>query len=259
MADLDLQAALDFALDATWNAGRISLGYFQSSIEIETKADQSPVTIADRLTEQRLREMISRAYPDHGIIGEEYGDTRSGQRYTWVIDPIDGTKSFVCGVPLYACLLALLEDGDPIVGVAHFPALNETIQAARGLGAHWNGRRARVSSVDRLEKAVMLASDIGGHERYGKRESFDRLIAATSIHRTWGDSYGYLLVATGRAEIMGDSKMQIWDCAPFGVILPEAGGTFTTWDGRATIDGGEAIATNGALFAAVMALTSENR
>ncbi len=250
---MKLQPYLDFALDATWQAGRITLGYFQTGITVERKDDNTPVTAADRAAEKRLRSLIGERFPDHGIIGEEYGEHAAASALKWIIDPIDGTKSFACGVPIYGCLLALVENGRPLVGVAHFPALNETIYAARGSGCFWNGRRARVSTQSTLGDAVLLASEIGNYEK--KDAAFRRLVGSTYIQRTWGDSYGYLLVATGRAEIMLDAKMHIWDCAPFGVIMEEAGGTFTDWQGTPTIDGGEALATNGALFNQVMAIT----
>jgi histidinol phosphatase-like enzyme (inositol monophosphatase family) len=249
---MNLQPFLDFALDATWQAGRLLLGYFQTSVAVERKSDNSPVTIADRTAEQHLRSMISAKFPDHGIIGEEYGEQPGTGGLSWVIDPIDGTKSFTSGVPLYACLLALTEGDHTHVGVAHFPALGETVYAARGLGCFWNGRRARVSSVGAMADAVLLASEIGS---YGdKAAGFERLVASTYIQRTWGDAYGYMLVATGRAEIMLDARMQVWDCAPFGVIMEEAGGTFTDWKGKPTIFGGEAVATNGVLFDRAMEL-----
>ncbi|MCS7071651.1 MAG: inositol monophosphatase family protein [Anaerolinea sp.] len=252
----DRQAALEFALDAAYLAGRITLGYFQAGIKPERKGDNTPVTIADRSAEQKLRELIAAAYPGDGIIGEEYGRSAGETGYTWIIDPIDGTKSFVSGVPIYGCLLALVDrDDQPLVGVAHYPALNETIAAVKGQGAYWNGRRARVSTTADLADAVLLMSDIVGYDERGKGEAFRTLVSATYIQRTWGDSYGYLLVATGRADIMIDPVMNIWDCAPFGVILPEAGGTFTDWRGKPTINAGESIATNGALFDAVLAIT----
>lgn len=250
---MNLQPLLDFALDAMWQAGRLTLGYFQTGVAVERKSDNSPVTIADKSAEQLLRKLISQRFPDDGLLGEEYDEEPGSSGLTWIIDPIDGTKSFTAGVPIYGSLLALVEDGKPLLGVANYPALNETVYAARGLGAFWNGRRARVSTVSRLEDAVFLASEIG---HYGAKDAaFQQLVNATYIQRTWGDSYGYLLVATGRAEIMVDGKMAVWDCGPFPVILEEAGGTFTDWQGKTTIYGGESIATNGALFDAVMALT----
>ncbi len=249
-----LRSLLEFALDAAWQAGRITLGYFQAGITAERKADNTPITIADRQAEQKLRELISRYWPDHGIIGEEFGRQAGSSGLTWILDPIDGTKSFVHGVPLYANLIALADGEAPLLGVAHFPALGETVYAARGEGCYWNGRRARVSSVNRLEDATLLTSDLNSFALHGKAEAWQRLVDATYIQRTWGDAYGYALVATGRAEIMVDPVMEIWDCGPLQVILEEAGGTFTDWRGMPTIHAREAIATNGALFEAVMRL-----
>lgn len=252
MPDSNFEPHLNFALDAAWQAGRISLGYFQTAIEVERKRDASPVTRADREAEQRIRGLIERTWPDHGIIGEEYGERKAQSEYTWIIDPIDGTKSFISGVPLYACLIALVHHGDPVVGVAHFPALNETVYARRGGGAYWNGRRVRVSAVSRLKDAALMGSEVafGGDEQAG----WERLCAATRIQRTWGDGYGYALVATGRADLMLDPRMNVWDNAPFGVILPEAGGTFSDWRGRFTIEAKQTIATNGLLRSQALAV-----
>ena len=252
---MNLAPYLEFALDAAWQAGRITLGYFQTQPTVERKSDNSPVTIADKEAERKLRALIGQAFPDHGVIGEEFGEQPGASQLTWIIDPINGTKSFVQGVPLYGVLLALVEDQKPLVGVAHFPALNETVYAMRGGGCYWNGRRTHVSAVKHLREAVLLASDINQFERTGKAGAWSRLVDETYIQRTWGDAYGYLLVATGRAEIMLDAKMQVWDCAPLQVIMEEAGGTFTDWQGTPTIYGGESIATNGALFEQVMEIT----
>jgi histidinol phosphatase-like enzyme (inositol monophosphatase family) len=248
----ELRSTLDFALDATWQAGRITLSYFQTGVVAERKGDNTPVTIADREAEKRLRELIGRYSPESGIIGEEYGEQPGTNGQTWIIDPIDGTKSFIHGVPLYGCLLALVQDGQAQVGIAHFPALNETLYASRGGGCYWNGRRARVSSVDNLQDATLLCSDFTGYRSY--QPAFEALVSSTYIQRTWGDSYGYFLVATGRAEIMLDPYMAVWDCGPFGVIMEEAGGTFTDWNGTPTIYGGSSIGTNGVLFDKVMAM-----
>jgi len=250
----ELDDWLAFALDAAYQAGRLTLGYFLRGIEVERKEDQSPVTVADRAAEETLRQMIHARFPADGIIGEEYGDQAGTSGRSWVIDPIDGTKSFLSGVPLYANLVALIDDTtrESLVGVAHFPALNETLYARRGGGAFWNGRRARVSKKTALAQSVALTSDFNMWD--GREESWRRIVAATYFQRTWGDAYGYLLVATGRAELTVDPYMYLWDAAPFGVILPEAGGTFTDWKGTATIDGGEAFATNGVLFDEVLRL-----
>lgn len=251
-----LQDALDFALDATWRAGRSTLGLFQTGLAVERKADQSPVTEADKGAERLLRDMIERNYPDDGVIGEEYGRREGRSGRTWIIDPIDGTKSFIHGVPIYGCLLALSEGDHALVGVAHFPALNETVSAARGLGCFWNGRRAHVSTQSELREATLLLSEVTGY--YGNQSAFDALVAHTRIQRTWGDSYGYMLVATGRADVMVDPAMHIWDNGPFDVIMPEAGGTFTDWSGRTGLSAPATVATNGILFDSVMALVRQN-
>ena len=251
-----LDALLAFALDAAWQAGRVTLGHYQTGLAAERKADNSPVTLADRQAEQKLRDLITTAWPDHALIGEEYGHQpgRSDSGYTWIIDPIDGTKSFISGVPFYAVLLALVKDEQPLLGVMNFPALNEMVYARRGGGCFWNGRPARVSAVSRLADAVLLASDLDTFARFNRQDAFQQLIDATYFQRTWGDAYGYALVATGRAEIMLDPVMAVWDCGPLQVILEEAGGTFTDWRGTPSIFGGEALATNGALFESVMEL-----
>jgi histidinol phosphatase-like enzyme (inositol monophosphatase family) len=252
MESTSLQMYLDFALDAAWQAGRITLGYFQTGIRLERKADNSPVTIADKQSEQKLRELIGRHWPDHGIIGEEFGQQAGQTNLTWTIDPIDGTKSFVQGVPIYAVLIALTDGTRPLVGVAHFPALNETIYAIQGGGCYWNGRYTHVSSVSDMKDAVVLASEINAFEKPDKAEAWKRFIQASYFQRTWGDAYGYALVATGRAEVMLDPWMAVWDCGPLQVILEEAGGTFTDWKGNPTIYAGESIATNGLLYNDVM-------
>ncbi|MCD6289241.1 MAG: histidinol-phosphatase [Anaerolineae bacterium] len=254
MSTPSLRSLLDFALDAAWQAGRITLGYFQTGVMVERKADNTPVTIADRQAEQKLRDLIARYWPEHGIIGEEFGTQGAVSGLSWILDPIDGTKSFVHGVPLYATLIALADGTGPLIGVAHFPALGETVYAARGEGCYWNGRRAHVSQVDDLADAALLSSEMNNFAAAGRAAAWQRLVDATYIQRTWGDAYGYALVATGRAEIMVDPEMEVWDCGPLQVILEEAGGTFTDWKGTPTIYGGEAIATNGLLFDQVMEL-----
>lgn len=261
-SDPSLDTLLHFALDAAWQAGRVTLAHFQTGLVAERKADDSPVTIADRETEQILRRLITERWPEHSLIGEEYGHTegtRGSEGYTWVIDPIDGTKSYISGVPLYAVLLALVKDTEPVLGVMHFPGLNDMVYAARGRGCYWNGRPSRVSNVSNLSEAVLLASDLNTFSLYNRQGAFQRLIDSTYIQRTWGDAYGYALVATGRAEVMLDPVMAIWDCGPLQVILEEAGGTFTDWQGTPTIFGGEAIATNGLLFDEVMAIVRDGK
>jgi histidinol-phosphatase len=245
---MSLRDLMEFAVDAAWQAGKITLEYFQTPIVPDMKADASPVTIADRRAEERLREMIAARFPDHGVLGEEYGETAPGAAYRWILDPIDGTASFVRGVPLYGVLVALEFEGEPVVGVANLPALGELVYAARGEGCYWNGRRARVSPVARLDEALVLTTDPSSMAHYGRDAAYTRLCAASRAQRTWGDCYGHILVATGRAEAMLDPIMKIWDCAALLPILVEAGGTFTDWSGHPTHAAPEALSTNGVLL-----------
>jgi len=253
----DTQTLLQFALDAAWKAGRSTLGYYQTGVQAERKSDNTPVTLADRQAEQILRDMIKETWPDHGMIGEEYGHENSDAPYCWIIDPIDGTKSFVSGVPLYSTLLALTDGDEALVGVAYFPVLDDIIYAVRGGGCYWNGRRVHVSQTSILSEAVLLTSELNFFHLSNRWQAWQRLVENTYVQRTWGDAYGYFLVATGRADIMLDPAMHLWDCAPLQVILQEAGGTFTDWKGTATIHGGESVATNGLLFDKVMDIVGE--
>lgn len=254
----NIAGILEFALETMYSAGRITLGYFQAGVDVERKGDNSPVTIADKSAEQAVREALTRYFPAHGIVGEEFGRSNEGARYQWIVDPIDGTKSFIHGVPIYGSLLALTDTQAPaseatLIGIAHFPALGEMVYATRGGGCFLNGRRMTTRKTATLADATFLFSDVVG---YGDRlDVWKQLVDSTYIQRTWGDSYGYALVATGRADIMLDPIMNLWDSAPFGVILPEAGGTFTNWQGDATIYDSSTVATNGLLFDAVMAVT----
>jgi histidinol phosphatase-like enzyme (inositol monophosphatase family) len=252
--DPSLRELMEFAVEAAWQAGKITLEYFQASFDLELKADLSPVTVADRRAEQALREAIERRYPDHAVLGEEFGETGpKGARFRWVLDPIDGTASFVRGVPLYGVMVAVERDGESVVGVVNLPALGEVVYAARGEGAHWNGRRARVSAVDRLEDALVLSTGETAMARFGRGAAYERLRSASKTQRTWGDCYGHMLVATGRAEVMLDPIMNLWDNAALLPILVEAGGTFTDWSGNATHTAPEALSTNGLVLDRVLA------
>jgi histidinol-phosphatase len=244
---------LDFAVDAAWQAGRLTLAHFQTELDVLWKGDNSPVTIADRQAEALLRRLIERQYPDHAIVGEEYGElAREDATFRWIIDPIDGTRSFIRGVPLYGVLVGLEVEGEMVVGVANFPALNEMVAAARGEGCTWNGRPCRVSTVDRLPEALVCFTDGGSFAEHGRERPWEALAAHCHTQRGWGDAYGHVLVATGRAEVMLDPIMSPWDCAALLPILEEAGGTFTDWEGERTIYGNNAISTNGHLLDEVL-------
>lgn len=231
-------------------AGDVALTHYRTAITVETKGDGSPVTIADRESEQAARDWIVQRFPADGILGEEFGarDGTSGRR--WLLDPIDGTKSFVRGVPLWGTLIAVAEGDRVLAGCAYFPAVNEIIAAAPGEGCWWNGRRASVNSVDTLAGATALVTDDRTFGLAAQRDSWMALADAVAIARSWGDCFGYLLVATGRAEVMVDPIINPWDAACFLPIIEEAGGVFTSLGGERTAFGGHAIATNKALDAA---------
>jgi histidinol phosphatase-like enzyme (inositol monophosphatase family) len=211
------------------------------------------VTVADRETERYLRASIEKAFPDDAILGEEEGEKPGASDRRWILDPIDGTYSFVHRVPLYGVLIGLEIEHEAVLGVVNLPALDDLVYAARGIGCFWNDRAARVSSTESLTDALLLATDFGTCEVHGFGRAAEILQRQVHARRTWGDAYGHLLVATGRADIMLDPVMNVWDCAALLPILEEAGGTFTDWQGQRTIRGGNAISTNGALFESVMA------
>ena len=250
---------LDFAVDVAWRGGRATLAYYQTGIAAELKSDASPVTAADRTAERVMRELIERHYPHDAILGEEEGGTHGAAPRRWILDPIDGTRTFLRGVPFYGVLVAVEADTQPVLGVMHFPALAETVYAARGLGCWWNGRRAVVSDVQSLDQALVLTTDVENIERRRDRRDWDRLRAEAALCRTWGDCYGYALVATGRAEAMLDPVVAIWDTAPLAPIIEEAGGVLTDWYGAAGPRGDSAVATNAALARQVRSLLGTQR
>jgi len=249
---VELKQLLDFAVDIAREAGKITLRYYQGTFVAERKADNSFVTIADREAEAYLRSRIAAAFPDDSILGEEEGERTGSSKRRWILDPIDGTYSFVHRVPLYGVLIGLELDDEPVLGVVNLPALGEIVYAARGLGCFWNEDVARVSVTSDLDKALLLSTDFGVCEQYGFGPAAASLQSQVQARRTWGDAYGHVLVATGRADIMLDPIMNVWDCAALLPILQEAGGTFTDWNGKSTIHGGNAISTNGVLFDEVM-------
>ncbi len=259
-ADDALRKRYRFACTIAAAAGRRTLRFFRSSrVAVETKADHTPVTRADRETEAFLRERIAAAFPEDGIIGEEHGVSEGTGPYRWILDPIDGTRSFICGVPLYGTLIGLQRDGASVAGVIEVPALGESVHACTGEGAWYcrRGRkpaRARVSAGATLENAVFLTSDIDAFHKRGAAGAFDELGRRCRVTRTWGDCYGYLLVATGRADLMIDPRMSVWDAAAVLPVVEEAGGRFADWRGRATVAAGEGVACNEALLRQVLPL-----
>ena len=248
-----LQAAAELAR----LTGDVALGYYRRALAVETKADGSPVTAADRDAERAAREWVAARFPEDGVLGEEFGLLRPEARRRWILDPIDGTKSFVRGVPLWGTLVAVAEGERVLAGAAYFPAVGELVCAAPGEGSWWNGARCAVSEQPSLGAATVLTTDDRFPGRPSRRAAYAALAARASVARGWGDCYGYLLVATGRAEAMVDDLMSPWDAAALQPIVTEAGGVFTSWSGQPTAFGGDAIATNAALAGEVRAVLRE--
>ena len=254
VSGVELRDYLDFAAQTAYEAGRLTLGYFQTdALRPELKPDDTPVTAADREVEELIRARIGAKYPGHAVVGEEYG-AEGDSSHRWIVDPIDGTRAFVRGVPLYGVLIGLEIEARCEVGAAYFPALDEMICAATGEGCYRNGRRSRVSSKDNLGDGILSFTDAASFEEHGREEAFRRLRRAAGGSRGWSDAYGHALVATGRVELMLDPVMNPWDCAPFQPILQEAGGYFGDWSGNETIYAGEALSTTRELLPQVLHL-----
>ncbi|MDR1963023.1 MAG: histidinol-phosphatase [Planctomycetaceae bacterium] len=250
-----MQQHLELARKIAYEAGDLTLRYFYDPdhVPVERKADESPVTLADREAETLLRRRIEEQFPNDAILGEEFPVREGTSGFRWLLDPIDGTKSFIHGVPLYSTLIGLERDGVSIGGVIAVPALSELVWAGRGLGAWHEAKRfgnpvpAHVSRCQTISEALFLTSEVLTFDHSDRQDAYKRLEGRVRLTRTWGDAYGYFLVATGRAEIMVDPLLSDWDAGPLLVILEEAGGQFTDWKGNATVFGKEGVGTNGVL------------
>lgn len=256
----DLDSRYQFAINVANQAADFVRSHFQSGIAVERKSDTSPVTIADRGAEQLLRKAIQEAFPGDGIIGEEFGVTEGNSEFRWILDPIDGTKSFISDVPLFGTMVAVERGGRGVIGVIAFPGLGPTrIDAVIG-GGTWEttiaGERRRVKVCDtaKLADGLVLTTDWEGFRERNAERNLNDVAAASWFMRTWGDCYGHYLVATGRAVAMLDARLNIWDAAALQPIIEEAGGTFTDWSDKATIESSEGISTNGRVKDELLAL-----
>ena len=250
---------LKIALKTAELAEENILKYYQNDVGVEWKADKTPVTIADKGTEELARKFWAKETPGFGVIGEEFGIESPDAEYQWVIDPIDGTKSFIHGVPLFGTLIGLWHKNVPIASVIRLPAMKSAVWAVNGGGAFLDGREVRASKVSQLSDALVLSGTVNTMEDKGFGEGFTKLRRSARLHRGWGDCYGYYLVAAGRAEIMVDPVVSLWDIAPFPLLMKEAGGKFSTIDGKTELfdangkptapiyEGFTSIATNGLL------------
>jgi histidinol phosphatase-like enzyme (inositol monophosphatase family) len=250
------RALLDEAVGLAQRAGAFTLQHFRTAdLAIDTKGDGTPVTVADRGAEAQLRAEIGERFADDGIFGEEEAEKPGTSGRRWIIDPIDGTKAFTHGVPLYSNLLALQDAHGIAIGVINLPALGETVYAARGLGAWCNDERIHVNDTAQAKGSYLMTSGLS----FWDGDLLDEITAAGLHLRTWGDAYGYALVASGRAEAMVDVSAELYDLAPVPVIMAEAGGRFTDLTGAIDPGGGSGLATNGSVHDELLAIFSSRR
>lgn len=233
---------------------KLILAYFDSpDLEVLSKSDDTPVTAADRETEQLIRKAIAARYPSHGIMGEEFGQVNEAASYQWVIDPIDGTKSFAAGTPLFGTMIALLKDGEPLFGCINYPVIGKRL-AGDNLRAYCNGVPISARGQVPLAQAIVLTTDAQSIAVHQNGANFDTLLAQTKFCRTWGDCFGYYLVATGKADIMLDPVLSPWDIMALVPILRGAGATITDWGGGNPAQGRSCIAANPDLHEKVVAI-----
>ncbi len=252
---MDLRSrALRVALAAAEKSGAIAHRAFGTRLKVETKADHTPVTAIDRACEEAMRRTITRAFPQDGFLGEEYGSTNPGADIRWIIDPIDGTKGYLRGIPFWGCLIAREVRGWLDVGVIHLPALGHTLWAVRGRGAFLDGRRIRVSRVADLRRAYVLNGDLEAFVQRGALARLARIARRSAVVRSLGDCAAYRWVATGNAEAVIEASLHPWDVAAVKIIVEEAGGRVTDWRGRDSHLIDNIVASNGRLHRRVLSL-----
>lgn len=250
---------MDAARNVAKKGGEQTLEYFRKSIKIEHKEDESPVTIADRMAEEVMRTEIADHFPEHGILGEELGHTNPDHRVQWILDPIDGTISYIHGVPLYTTLVGITIDNKPAVGVIYAPALDEMCDGAVGHGSYFNGEACSARNTNKFEEATLLTTDLTHIQQYGYEPQFYELHSRCRYYRTWGDAYGHMMVATGRADIMLDPVLNIWDAAALLPVVSESGAVFTGLNGEHRIDAGNAVSATAALHPQVISLINNQK
>lgn len=253
----DWKTRYELAVEGAENAGKLAMSHFDCGVTVEWKADESPVTVADRQAETFLRQLIHKYFPHDGLLGEEHGEEAGSSGYRWIMDPIDGTRSFVRGIPLWGTLIGLEYRDELIAGVARVPALGMTYRALRGDGAFRDNRRIHVSNVDQLSQAQLFYSGISWFHESGCLQSFLELTSATQRQRGFGDFYGFVLVAQGSGEIMVDHGVHAWDIAALKPIVEEAGGQFSNWTGSFDLHAADVMASNGRLHAPAIAVMSK--
>lgn len=240
---------LEAVADVARVAGDVALRYFKSGLAVDTKGDGSPVTIADRTAEEVARRWIAERFPDDAVLGEEFGACGDDRQRRWFIDPIDGTKTFVRGVPLWGTMIGVAQGDEVLAGAIYCPAVGELVAAAAGEGCWFNASRCHVSTVSSLDAATILVTDARFPYNPQRGAKWAALGGRVAVSRTWGDCYGYVQVATGRAELMVDDRLSPWDAAALIPIVREAGGVYTDWRGGGKVDGGDGVASNAVLAA----------
>ena len=255
----DIKSLREAAVEFARAGGDSTLSHFKKTFDLEYKSDQSPVTNADREAERIIRDLIRENFPDHGIIGEEYGEENIDSEVIWILDPIDGTRSFIHGIPLYTTLIGVMVQEKPSVGVIYAPALDEMVSAATGQGCSLNGEDIRVRACNKLENATFLTTDVDSFTEFGYDKVLQKLIDKTRVHRTWGDAYGHMMVATGRADIMIDAILNIWDAAALLPVITEAGGVYCDLSGVSSIYSGNALSTNQSLKEEIVQLFEKDK
>ncbi|PTY06459.1 histidinol-phosphatase [Opitutaceae bacterium EW11] len=249
---MNLEPYRTFLVELAERSGDFIRPYFADhAVAVETKSDASPVTIADRGAEELMRKLIAKRFPDHGVIGEEFGEDRPQAEWVWVLDPIDGTKSFMTACPLFGTLIALLHNGQPVLGAIHQPVLRQ-LAIGDGASATLNGKPIRARATSQLSDATLLTSDVLNLAKYQNGAACDRLASQVKLYRTWGDCYGYLLLASGWADIMLDPIMNPWDIAALIPIVRGAGGVITDWQGGDPMAGSSIVAATKPLHSQVL-------
>jgi len=250
----DWKNRYELAITTAKEAGQLALGYFDTNLAVEWKQDLTPVTAADRQAEELIRKRLLSSFPNDGFLGEEFGSTPGTSGFRWIIDPIDGTRNYVRGIPLWATLIGLEYREEQILGVADVPAMNQTYRALRGDGAFRNDRRIHVSKISDISQAMMFYSSLSWFIKAGRQDAFLELAGRVQRQRGFGDFYGFVLVAQGSGELMMEHGTHAWDLAAIKPIVEEAGGRFSNWDGQANIDRPDVLVSNGVLHEEVLKL-----
>lgn len=231
---MDYQLWLEEATGIAERASRVALSFFRQALLIEMKENMTPVTNADKKTELLIREELAKSFPDHGILGEEFGEESRNSEFVWTVDPIDGTRSFMKGIPLFGTLMALVEKGEPVIGIMVLPALHETYIAAKGLGTYCNGVRLQVSQTTALEAAMVSCGDVSCFDAVGKGSYQKSLLEKADVCRLYTDCFAHAMVMRGALDAMVDPIVSPWDVAPLACLITEAGGEYTTFEGTRT-------------------------